>query len=150
MKYKAIFFDRDGVLIDGNPRKREWLHSTVAQWSGKPFEEISYEKMMDLFRLASEGKSPGTGILTTSGNFSDGITGICWSGRASRKTWAPLRLLRIRSSSASGSAQPMPTRAVICRTVTGIRERMWSSAGHRLRAGSCICRDVSSHIPDRR
>ncbi|MCI9669668.1 MAG: hypothetical protein HFG19_08345, partial [Oscillospiraceae bacterium] len=56
MKYKAIFFDRDGVLIDGNPRKREWLHSTVAQWSGKPFEEISYEKMMDLFRLASEGK----------------------------------------------------------------------------------------------
>ena len=30
MKYKAIFFDRDGVLIDGNPRKREWLHSTAA------------------------------------------------------------------------------------------------------------------------
>lgn len=58
MKYKAIFFDRDGVLIDGNPRKREWLHSTVAQWSGKLFEEISYDKMMDLFRLASEGKKP--------------------------------------------------------------------------------------------
>ena len=57
-KYKAIFFDRDGVLIHGNPRKREWMSNIISQWSGKAFEEVSYEKMMDLFHLASQGKKP--------------------------------------------------------------------------------------------
>jgi HAD superfamily hydrolase (TIGR01509 family) len=59
MKYmfKAIFFDRDGTLTYNNPEKETWRDKTVENWSGKPFE-LSYEKMMGLFKKASEGKSP--------------------------------------------------------------------------------------------
>lgn len=57
MKYKAIFFDRDGTLTYFNPQKEEWRNSVISQWSGRPFE-LPYEKMTDLFRLASQGKKP--------------------------------------------------------------------------------------------
>lgn len=57
MKYKAIFFDRDGTLTYYNPEKKKWRDEMIGSWSGKAFE-LPYEKMMELFRLAAEGKSP--------------------------------------------------------------------------------------------
>ena len=57
VKYKAIFFDRDGTLTYFNPTKKEWLENTVSGWTGKGFE-LPYDKMMSLFYLAAEGKTP--------------------------------------------------------------------------------------------
>lgn len=57
MKYKAIFFDRDGTLTYPNPEKKKWMYDTIESWSGKKFE-MSYDKMMELFRLSAEGKTP--------------------------------------------------------------------------------------------
>lgn len=57
MKYKAIFFDRDGTLTYFNPAKVAWRNKTVESWSGKPFA-LPDDKMMDLFRLAAEGRNP--------------------------------------------------------------------------------------------
>lgn len=55
MNYKAIFFDRDGVLTYFDREKEDWRDQKISRWSGKPFE-LPYEKMMSLFNLASEGK----------------------------------------------------------------------------------------------
>lgn len=57
MKFKAVFFDRDGTLTCNNPVKTAWRDETVSNWSGKPFE-LPYEKMMNLFIQASEGRQP--------------------------------------------------------------------------------------------
>lgn len=57
MKYKAIFFDRDGTLTYFTQEKKAWRDRQISEWSGKPFE-LPYEKMMKLFHLASEGKTP--------------------------------------------------------------------------------------------
>lgn len=57
MKYKAIFFDRDGTLTYFDKEKEDWRDRKISEWSGKPFE-LPYEKMMYLFNLASEGKKP--------------------------------------------------------------------------------------------
>lgn len=57
MRWKAVFFDRDGTLTYFDPEKEAWRDRMIAGWSGHPFE-LSYEKMMALFRLAAEGKSP--------------------------------------------------------------------------------------------
>ncbi|MBQ3100833.1 MAG: HAD family hydrolase [Clostridia bacterium] len=57
MKYKAIFFDRDGTLTYFDKSKEIWRNNTIEEWSGKHFE-LSYEKMMKLFDMASEGKKP--------------------------------------------------------------------------------------------
>lgn len=57
MRYKAIFFDRDGTLTYFCQEKELWRNQIISQWSGKLFE-LSYEKMMNLFSLASEGKTP--------------------------------------------------------------------------------------------
>lgn len=57
MKYKAIFFDRDGTLTYFDKKKEIWRNQLIGEWSGKPFE-LSYEKMMALFHLASEGRKP--------------------------------------------------------------------------------------------
>ena len=57
MKYRAVFFDRDNTLTYFNPEKERWRDETIAAWSGKPFE-LPYDKMMKLFSLASEGRSP--------------------------------------------------------------------------------------------
>lgn len=57
MKYKAIFFDRDGTLTYFNPAKKAWRDQIIREWSGVPFE-LPYEKMMKLFELAGEGRDP--------------------------------------------------------------------------------------------
>ncbi len=56
-RFKAIFFDRDGTLTYFTAEKEAWRDNQIAVWSGKPFE-LSYEKMMNLFRIASEGRKP--------------------------------------------------------------------------------------------
>lgn len=58
MKYKAIFFDRDGTLTYYDSDKKNWCARTISGWSGHPFEEPSYDKTMALFELASEGRKP--------------------------------------------------------------------------------------------
>jgi len=57
VKYKAIFFDRDGTLTYFNKEKELWRDQIIRGWSGKPFE-LPYDKMMKLFNLASQGKKP--------------------------------------------------------------------------------------------
>lgn len=57
MKYKAIFFDRDGTLTYFTKEKELWRDNIISEWSGKKFE-LPYEKMMALFELASEGRRP--------------------------------------------------------------------------------------------
>ena len=57
MKYKAIFFDRDGTLTYFTQEKERWRDKVVSEWSGKTFD-LPYEKMMKLFQLASEGRKP--------------------------------------------------------------------------------------------
>lgn len=56
-KFKAIFFDRDGMLTNFNKEKELWRNRMIFGWSGRPFE-LPYDKMMKLFGLAAEGKSP--------------------------------------------------------------------------------------------
>ncbi|MEG0766339.1 MAG: HAD family hydrolase [Clostridia bacterium] len=55
MRYKAIFFDRDGVLTTFNSEKIAWRDQTIAAWSGRSFH-LSYDTMMELFALAAEGR----------------------------------------------------------------------------------------------
>ena len=57
VKYKAVFFDRDGTLTYFDKEKEIWRDQIISGWSGKPFK-LSYDKMMTLFNLASEGKKP--------------------------------------------------------------------------------------------
>ncbi len=57
MRYKAVFFDRDGTLAHNNPERQQWMRETVSGWSGKPFD-LPYEKMMALMERASEGRKP--------------------------------------------------------------------------------------------
>ena len=57
MNYKAIFFDRDGTLTYFDKQKELWRDQIISQWSGRQFR-LPYEKMMNLFRLAGEGKKP--------------------------------------------------------------------------------------------
>ena len=57
MRYKAIFFDRDGTLTYFNKEKEIWRDTIISQWSGKAFE-LSYEKQMRIFNLATKGKAP--------------------------------------------------------------------------------------------
>lgn len=57
MRYKAIFFDRDGTLTYFDKKKELWRDNIISEWSGKPFT-LPYDKMMKLFELASEGKKP--------------------------------------------------------------------------------------------
>lgn len=51
MKYKAIFFDRDGTLTYGNKEKMKWYKEIVEEWSKKKFE-LDYDKVMRLFEVA--------------------------------------------------------------------------------------------------
>lgn len=57
MKYKAIFFDRDGTLTYFDEHKEKWRDAIISKWSGRPFE-LPYDKMMKIFTLASEGRKP--------------------------------------------------------------------------------------------
>ena len=68
MKYKAIFFDRDGTLTYFDESKEKWRDNIIEEWSGKTFE-LPYEKMMKLFNMASEGKKPWYKTLYDERNF---------------------------------------------------------------------------------
>lgn len=68
MKYKAIFFDRDGTLTFFDENKEKWRNNIITEWSGKSFE-LTYDKMMKLFNLASEGKKPWYKNLDDERNF---------------------------------------------------------------------------------
>ena len=57
MKYKAVFFDRDGTLTYSNPEKIQWRDEIIKSWIGKIFE-LPYDKMIEIFILASEGRKP--------------------------------------------------------------------------------------------
>lgn len=57
MKYKAIFFDRDNTLTYFTQEKVAWQNKIISEWSSKPLE-LPYEKMMELFELAAEGRNP--------------------------------------------------------------------------------------------
>ena len=57
MKYKAIFFDRDNTLTYFEKKKEDWQNRMISEWSGKP-RELSYDKVMTLLDLASEGRRP--------------------------------------------------------------------------------------------
>lgn len=54
MKYKAVFFDRDGTLTHGNEQKRVWMQETISLWSSRAYE-LPYEKMTALFVEAGYG-----------------------------------------------------------------------------------------------
>lgn len=56
MKYKAIFFDRDGTLTYYVQEKINWRDRLIEEWSGKPFE-LPYEKMIMLFNKANENRT---------------------------------------------------------------------------------------------
>lgn len=68
MKYKAIFFDRDGTLTYFTKAKELWRDNIISEWSGKKFE-LPYEKMMQLFELASKGRRPWYKTLEDERNF---------------------------------------------------------------------------------
>ncbi|MBR2328081.1 MAG: HAD family hydrolase [Clostridia bacterium] len=68
MKYKAIFFDRDGTLTYFDESKEKWRDNIIEEWSGKTFQ-LPYEKMMKLFNMASEGKKPWYKTLYDERNF---------------------------------------------------------------------------------
>ncbi len=68
MKYKAIFFDRDGTLTYFDKNKEKWRDNIIEEWSGKTFE-LPYEKMMKLFNMASEGKKPWYKTIDDERNF---------------------------------------------------------------------------------
>lgn len=55
MKYKAIFFDRDGTLTYYVQEKINWRDRLIEEWSGKPFE-LPYDKMIMLFNKAKANR----------------------------------------------------------------------------------------------
>lgn len=57
MVYKAVFFDRDGTLTYNDPKVKEQTDNLIKSWGGKPFP-IIYDKMIELFEAASEGRKP--------------------------------------------------------------------------------------------
>ena len=75
MRYKAVFFDRDGTLTYFDKEKELWRDQIISQWSGKTFE-LPYDKMMSLFNLASEGKNLGIRQLMMKKSFSKGSIDI--------------------------------------------------------------------------
>ena len=57
MRFKYVFFDRDGVLICYDRTKGEWRDAMISAWGGTPFP-IDYDTMMELFAMAGEGRDP--------------------------------------------------------------------------------------------
>lgn len=56
MRFKAVFFDRDGTLLAGDPQIRAGNRARIERWSGKPYQEPSYDEMMVLFDKAGYPK----------------------------------------------------------------------------------------------
>ena len=67
VKYKAVFFDRDGTLTYFDKEKEIWRDQIISEWSGKPFK-LSYDKMIFLTSQAKE-KSLGIKQLTMRKSF---------------------------------------------------------------------------------
>lgn len=55
MKYKAIFFDRDGTLTYNDPEIQKESFRLIKEWGGTPYT-IEYNDMMELFYKAAQGK----------------------------------------------------------------------------------------------
>lgn len=55
MKYKAIFFDRDGTLTYNDPEIQKESFRLIKKWGGTPYT-IEYDDMMQLFYKAAQGK----------------------------------------------------------------------------------------------
>ncbi len=57
MKYKAIFFDRDGTLVRGDPEWTRFRNERLEQWSGRKFDD-SYDYFMKFFEKVQGGGFP--------------------------------------------------------------------------------------------
>ncbi len=57
MRFRYVFFDRDGTLTYYDREKEAWRDGMIARWGGTPFE-TDYATMMELFAIASEGRKP--------------------------------------------------------------------------------------------
>lgn len=57
MKYKAIFFDRDGTLVRGDPEWTRFRNENLERWSGRAFDG-SYDYFMRMFEKVREGGFP--------------------------------------------------------------------------------------------
>jgi len=56
MRYKAIFFDRDGTLTYNNPDKIRWRDDIITSWSGKALGVTANESLfVDDTRNEAEG-----------------------------------------------------------------------------------------------
>lgn len=52
MSFKAVFFDRDNTILTGDPEVQAQNRARIEKWSGKPYQNLSYEEMMALFDRA--------------------------------------------------------------------------------------------------
>ncbi len=57
MRYKAIFFDRDGTLVHGDHEWIQFRDQCLEEWSGKKFDS-SYEYFMKFFEKVNAGGFP--------------------------------------------------------------------------------------------
>lgn len=57
MKYKAIFFDRDGTLVRGDHEWTALRNEKLREWSGREFDG-SYDYFMQVFRKVEAGGFP--------------------------------------------------------------------------------------------
>lgn len=57
MRFRYVFFDRDGTLTYYDREKEAWRDGMIARWGGTPFP-MDYDTVMELFVKASEGRKP--------------------------------------------------------------------------------------------
>jgi putative hydrolase of the HAD superfamily len=57
MRFKAIFFDRDGTLVRGDPEWTRFRNQNLEQWSGRKFDD-SYDYFMKFFQKVLAGGFP--------------------------------------------------------------------------------------------
>lgn len=55
--YKAIFFDRDGTLVHGDPGWTRFRDQRLKEWSGREFDN-SYEYFVKMFQKVLDGGFP--------------------------------------------------------------------------------------------
>lgn len=56
-KYKAVFFDRDGTLVHGDPEWTAFRNRSLKEWSGREFDN-SYDYFMKIFNKVEQGNFP--------------------------------------------------------------------------------------------
>ncbi len=56
-KYKAVFFDRDGTLVRGDPEWTAFRNNCIKEWSGKNLNN-SYDYFMEVFNRVMRGNFP--------------------------------------------------------------------------------------------